>query len=87
MIIEACDESSLSYEYRDGATSYGAFTFSLAKALREKPASNFVSAVTTAGKTLKSLGYKQQPQILGPAAVVRKRIPGVASKTKKPRRR
>jgi hypothetical protein len=35
IIIEACQEQQLSYEYRDGATSYGAFTFSLAKVLRE----------------------------------------------------
>ena len=34
MIYEACQEGQLSYEYRDGATSYGAFTFSMAKVLR-----------------------------------------------------
>ena len=35
IIFEACQEQELSYEYRDGATSYGAFTYSLAKVLRE----------------------------------------------------
>ena len=34
IIVEACQEQELSYEYRDGATSYGAFTYSLAKELR-----------------------------------------------------
>ncbi|MBI3491089.1 MAG: caspase family protein, partial [Acidobacteria bacterium] len=29
VMFEACQERELSYEYRDGATSYGAFTFSL----------------------------------------------------------
>jgi len=37
VIIEACQEKYLSYEYRDGATSYGAFTFSMVKNLRQKP--------------------------------------------------
>jgi hypothetical protein len=27
LIIEACQEKEFSYEYRDGATSYGAFTY------------------------------------------------------------
>src|SRR4029079_5105286 len=35
VILEACREEQLSYEYRDGAASYGAFTFSLAKELRQ----------------------------------------------------
>ena len=30
LIIEACGEDEFSYEYRHGATSHGAFTFSLA---------------------------------------------------------
>jgi hypothetical protein len=35
ILLEACQEQELSYEYRDGATSYGAYTFSMAKVLRE----------------------------------------------------
>src|SRR5439155_1097822 len=35
IILEACREEELSYEYRDGAASYGAFTFCLARVLRE----------------------------------------------------
>lgn len=76
VIIEACQETSLSYEYRDGVTSYGAFTFSLNKALREKPQSTFKSAVAAAATTLKKLNYRQVPQILGPGTVVNARIPG-----------
>lgn len=76
VIIEACQESSLSYEYRDGATSYGAFTFSLAKALRERPRRSFVAAVEAAKRTLKDLNFQQVPQILGPSSVVHGRIPG-----------
>jgi hypothetical protein len=78
VIIEACQEGSLSYEYRDGATSYGAFTYSLVKGLRERPRSTFVAAVSSAAKTLQGLDYQQAPQILGPASVVRRSIPGRA---------
>lgn len=76
VIVEACQEGGLSYEYRDGVTSYGAFTYSLAKTLRQKPSSTFLSAVTNAATTLKSLGYKQEPQLIGPSVIVKKRIPG-----------
>ena len=76
VIIEACQESSLSYEYRDGVTSYGAFTFSLVKALRARPQISYATAVDTAAKTLKSLSFQQVPQILGPSSVVNARVPG-----------
>ena len=76
VIVEACQERGLSYEYRDGATSYGAFTYSLVKGLRERPRNTFVTAVESAAKTLQRLEYQQAPQILGPASVVRKRVPG-----------
>lgn len=80
VIIEACQEKNLSYEYRDGATSYGAFTYSFAKNLRAKPASTFVQAVDRTAVTLKNLGYRQVPQILGPTQIVKKPIPGRAGK-------
>jgi hypothetical protein len=76
VIIEACQEKNLSYEYRDGATSYGAFTYSFAKNLRAKPASTFVQAVDRTATTLRNLGYRQEPQILGPSKIVNKPIPG-----------
>jgi hypothetical protein len=77
--VEACQEQFLSYEYRDGATSYGAFTYSLAKNLRARPNSSFNQVVTRTATTLKNLGYRQVPQIIGPASVVNKRIPGLKS--------
>jgi hypothetical protein len=79
VIIEACREGELSYEYRDGATSYGAFTYSFVKDLRAKPRSTFINAVANAAGTLKRMGYDQQPQILGPKAVLNKPIPDRAS--------
>ena len=77
VIMEACQEGSLSFEYRDGVTSYGAFTYSLVKNLRSKPQSTFSAVVGRTAKTLDALGYRQVPQILGPAAVVNRRVPGV----------
>ncbi len=87
VIIEACQEGSLSYEYRAGATSYGAFTFSFVKDLRAFPNSTFVRAVERAAGTLKRMNYDQQPQILGPKSVVTKPIPGKPTAKKRPRRR
>jgi len=76
LIIEACQEAQLSYEYRHGVTSYGAFTYSMVKNLRAQPGSTFNTVVTRTAKTLKSLGYSQVPQLLGPASVVNRPVPG-----------
>lgn len=76
VILEACDEGSLSYEYRDGVTSYGAFTYAMAKNLRAHPESSFVKVVERTRATLDRLGYQQVPQLLGPAAVIRRAVPG-----------
>ena len=35
VVVEACEENQLSYEYRHGVTSYGAFTFALTKTLSQ----------------------------------------------------
>lgn len=76
LIIEACAEDQLSYEYRHGATSYGAFTFSLANILhREKKAITFDSLVAKTSAQLADLQYRQTPQILGPTAVRKHKVP------------
>ncbi len=75
LIIEACQEEELSYEYRHGVTSYGAFTYSFAKLLREKKNISFEKLVDEAGSLLEDLGYRQEPQILGPSAVVKSKVP------------
>jgi metacaspase-1 len=79
IIFEACQEQELSYEYRDGANSYGAFTFCLAKVLREVRAKgnnpNFSSLTRLAAARLRALGYQQTPALLGPHAILRKPIP------------
>lgn len=79
IIIEACQEQELAYEYRDGANSYGAFTFCLVKLLRDTRRRgrnpSFTSlAKQTAGR-LKDLGYKQTPALVGPRPLLGKAIP------------
>lgn len=82
LIIEACGEGQLSYEYRDGATSHGAFTYSLASILRREKAAGrsvtFEDLVDKAGAQLVDLKYDQTPQILGPTAVRRYKVPLLA---------
>ena len=89
IIFEACQEQELSYEYRDGATSYGAFTYSLAKVLRKardrkrNPTFNALSRLTAA--RLKKLSYEQTPALVGARHLLDKPVPW--TKQKSPRRR
>jgi len=68
-----------SYEYRDGATSYGAFTYSLAKELRRSrqgrrnPSFRRLVALTT--RRLQALQYEQTPSLVGPRALLGRPIP------------
>lgn len=75
LIIEACKEDQFSYEYRHGVTSYGAFTYALCLELRKRKRISFKRLVEVAAAKLAELGYEQDPQILGPAAVVGARVP------------
>jgi metacaspase-1 len=75
LIIEACGEQQLSYEYRHGATSYGAFTFAFCQELRRRKRITFKRLVEVTGAILGDLGYEQQPQILGPNAIMSSRVP------------
>lgn len=75
LIIEACAENELSYEYRHGATSYGAFTFCLASLLREEKNITYKDLVTKAGQRLRRLQYNQVPQILGPTIHMNAKVP------------
>lgn len=75
VIIEACGEEQYSYEYRHGATSYGAFTFCLTSILRKEKKITFQKLVKLATERLERLGYNQKPQILGPAAHLAAKVP------------
>ena len=75
VIIEACGEDELSYEYRHGATSHGAFTFSLAQILRKQKSITFKALVEQTVARLDDLQYAQKPRILGPGTIIEKKIP------------
>ncbi|MDO8354666.1 MAG: caspase family protein, partial [Aestuariivirga sp.] len=82
LIIEACGEDEFSYEYRHGATSHGAFTFSLANILRNenrrKRRITFETLIAKTREQLAELRYAQIPQILGPEIIVKHKIPWTA---------
>ena len=79
IILEACREEQYSYEYRDGAASYGAFTFALARSLRDQRAlgrnPNFVKLSGLATEKIKALRYDQEPCLVGPPSQLKKPIP------------
>ncbi len=79
VILEACGEDQLSYEYRDGAASFGAFTFSLAKELRQSRNEgrnvSFQALVKLTAARLQALNYQQTPALVGPPRIVRHAIP------------
>jgi hypothetical protein len=75
LIIEACREDELSYEYRHGASSYGAFTFALALELRKRKRVTFNRLIDVTADKLAELGYEQRPQILGPKTIMNARVP------------
>ena len=77
LIIEACAEEQLSYEYRHGVTSHGAFTFCLSRILREQKRISFEKLVSRVREDLAYLQYDQTPQILGPSIIVKARVPWV----------
>jgi len=87
LILEACREDELSYEYRDGATSYGAFTYCLAKVLRQARTEgrnpSFVTLARLVEARLRELDYRQTPCLTGPRRVIGQPIPW----TRPPRRR
>ncbi len=79
VIFQACQEHQYAYEYRHGNISYGAFTYCLAKILRQyghhRFGITFEQIVSEAKRELADLGYSQEPLILGPAAVLKQPLP------------
>jgi len=79
VIIEACQENQLSYEYRYGAQSYGAFTFSLAETLRANRRRNrnptFPQLQEGIKTKLKNLKYDQTTNLVGAAEILRQQVP------------
>jgi hypothetical protein len=79
VIYQACQEKQYAFEYRHGAASYGAFTYSLGQILRERRAKKqpitFESLATVAKAKLERLGYDQTPAFVGPRFLRREKLP------------
>lgn len=67
VLIFAARENELAAEYEHGSVSYGAFTFTLTKQLRQyRQIPTFAGLIKDTTKELASLGYHQTPEITGP---------------------
>ena len=77
IIVQACQESELAYEYRHGVTSYGAFTYSIAAELRRagRRGISYANLVDRVTDILKNLGYDQTPNLVGPSDIVARPVP------------
>jgi hypothetical protein len=79
LLLEACQEQEFAYEYREGVTSYGAFTFSLTEQLRRsrllKKTVTFEGLVRGVADALLKLGYDQHPSLVGPGKLKSAPVP------------
>jgi hypothetical protein len=79
LIYEACQANQFSYEYQHGVTSYGAFTYTISRVVRQHhvrgESLTFAELVDEAKATLARFKYDQIPTLLGPAALVNETIP------------
>ena len=83
LIISACKQDELSYEYRHGVVSYGAFTYCVARTLRKFRSGNtnptFAKLVSVTRDHLKELKYNQTPEVAGPKTLINSKIPWTKS--------
>ena len=83
ILLEACQEREFSYEYRHGATSYGAYTFCLAQALRARRATgvnpSFAELNAQVAEKLRRLKYDQTPTLVGAKQRVARQLPWSAA--------
>jgi len=79
VLLEACQEEEFSYEYRDGAMSYGAYTFCMAKVLRENRKQgvnlSFQELSDHVSSKLKRLKYNQTPNLVGQKDILKQQVP------------
>ncbi len=73
VLFEACGEGELAQEYRHGAESYGAFTWTLAAALRRSPRMSWERLQRVVSADFAVRGYNQRPVLVGASAPVRRR--------------
>ena len=79
IIFQACEEKQYSFEYRHGAQSYGAFTYSLGvimrAARRSKKRLSWTKLIDATGEKLRELQYDQSPCLICPTALKNEAVP------------
>ena len=79
ILLEACQEQEFSYEYRDGATSYGAYTFCMAKVLRDNRTRGVNLSFADLNELVKAklhrLKYDQTPNLVGAKKLCAQPVP------------
>ena len=89
IIMEACREEQLASEYRHGAVSYGAFTFSLAEVLRSSRAKgknpSFSELSKLVADRLREFKFNQTPCLVGAKAVIKEKVPWFKAEIRKKR--
>jgi metacaspase-1 len=85
MMLEACAEGELAYEYRHGVTAFGAFTYSVCSVLHQvaaqqkRPRMTYEQLITLARERIASVvGEPQNPQLNGADFRRRELIPGLS---------
>jgi hypothetical protein len=74
VVLEACTVEELAFEYDHGTVGHGAFTFAIAAVLRRSEGKlTYAGLIKETTKVLKTLGYNQNPVIVGPKDVLNKR--------------
>lgn len=76
VILEACRENQYAYEYRHGATAYGAFTWLLVETMRRRLRRGITweGLVEQVNVGLGALGYPQSAVVEGPSQVIAGRV-------------
>ena len=79
VVLEACRADQLSYEYTNGSSANGAFTYALVHEYRlagkRKVTTTFVELMRRASTQIKKLGFAEEPQLIGPDKVIKGPIP------------
>jgi hypothetical protein len=85
MMLEACAEGELAYEYRHGVTAYGAFTYSVCSVLQQiareqkRPRLNYEDLIARVGERIATVVPEPQTPQLHCAGFRRKEsIPGLS---------
>jgi hypothetical protein len=92
VLVYACKENELAYEYMHGAVSHGAFTFSLAKTLRRevrerRARPTYHDLVRMVRRDLRVLGYDQVPSLAGPREKLALAVPFPSAAARAKRRK